>query len=245
MIEEPLTQSLGAQDRLCFSASGKGLTHGHACSRRGWHGHWRCIGGAILGVSAAAIGGFVGSTVGSVVDSMIVSSLAPAQRIEGQRLDTLRITSASEGAVIPRLYGRMRIGGNIIWATDFARKSGTSSGRRQGWRAGKVKTTEYLYYASFAVALCEGKSPASGASGPTASRWICKTSPGAGIPAMTLRLLTRSSPRRWARRPAPRLSRHGLCRVRGPAAHHLRQPPAAADVRSVPARSPIPTPPRG
>lgn len=30
-----------------------------------------------------------------------------------------RITSATEGAVIPRLYGRMRMGGNIIWATDF------------------------------------------------------------------------------------------------------------------------------
>ena len=72
------------------------------------------IGGAILGVGAATIGGFVGSAVGAVVDSWIVSSLAPAQRIEGARLDTLRITSASEGAVIPRLYGRMRIGGNII-----------------------------------------------------------------------------------------------------------------------------------
>ncbi len=36
--------------------------------------------------------------VGSVVDSWIVSSLAPAQRIEGARLDTLRITSATEGA---------------------------------------------------------------------------------------------------------------------------------------------------
>ncbi|SFP11530.1 hypothetical protein SAMN04244567_03816 [Paracoccus pantotrophus] len=89
--------------------------------------------------------------MGSVVDSWIVSSLAPAQRIEGARLDTLRITSATEGAVIPRLYGRMRIGGNIIWATDFREETKTTT---QG--GGKVKTTEYLYYASFAVALCEG-----------------------------------------------------------------------------------------
>ena len=59
------------------------------------------IGGAILGVSAATIGGFIGSTIGSVVDSWIISSLAPTQRIEGARLDTLRITSATEGAVIP------------------------------------------------------------------------------------------------------------------------------------------------
>lgn len=114
------------------------------------------IGGTILGVSAATIGGFVGSTIGSAVDSWIVSSLAPAQRIEGARLDSLRITSSTEGAVIPRLYGRMRIGGNIIWATDFREETKTSS--QGGGKGGgpKVRTTEYRYYASFAVALCEG-----------------------------------------------------------------------------------------
>lgn len=116
------------------------------------------IGGAILGVSAATIGGFIGSTIGSVVDSWIISSLAPTQRIEGARMDNLRITSATEGAVIPRLYGRMRIGGNIIWATDFREESKTTTqgGGKGGGGGGKVKTTEYFYYASFAVALCEG-----------------------------------------------------------------------------------------
>nr|WP_232237186.1 glycoside hydrolase TIM-barrel-like domain-containing protein [Thiosulfatihalobacter marinus] len=116
------------------------------------------IGGAILGVSAATIGGFIGSTIGSVVDSWIISSLAPTQRIEGARMDNLRITSATEGAVIPRLYGRMRIGGNIVWATDFREetKTTTQGGGKGGGGGGKVKTTEYFYYASFAVALCEG-----------------------------------------------------------------------------------------
>lgn len=115
------------------------------------------IGGTILGVSAATIGGFIGSTVGSVVDSWIISSLAPTQRIEGPRLDSLRITSSTEGAVIPRLYGRMRIGGNIIWATDFREETRTTTqGGGKGGGGGKVRTTEYLYYASFAVALCEG-----------------------------------------------------------------------------------------
>ena len=114
------------------------------------------FGGAILGFSGAAIGGFIGSTIGSVVDNWIVSSLAPAQRIEGARLDSLRITSSTEGAVIPRLFGRIRIGGNIIWATDFREETRTTS---QGGGKGsgpKVATTEYLYFASFAVALCEG-----------------------------------------------------------------------------------------
>jgi len=115
------------------------------------------IGGAILGVSAATIGGFVGSAIGSVVDSWIISSLAPTQRIESPRLDSLRITSSTEGAVIPRVYGRMRMGGNIIWATDFREEINTTTqGGGKGGGGGKVQTTEYLYYASFAVAVCEG-----------------------------------------------------------------------------------------
>jgi hypothetical protein len=98
----------------------------------------------------------IGSSVGAVVDSWIVSSLAPGQRFEGPRLDSLRITSSTEGAVIPRLYGRMRIGGNIIWATDFREETRTT--RQGGGKGGgpSVRTTEYLYYASFAVALCDG-----------------------------------------------------------------------------------------
>lgn len=116
------------------------------------------FGGTILGLSGAAIGGLVGSSFGSVVDSYLLSSLAPGQRIEGARLDTLRITSATEGTVLPRLFGRMRIGGNILWATDFREEVVTtrSGGGKGGGRQPKVTTTEYLYSASFAVALCEG-----------------------------------------------------------------------------------------
>ncbi len=116
------------------------------------------FGGTILGLSGAAIGGLVGSSIGSVVDSFLLSSLTPGQRIEGARLDSLRITSATEGTVMPRLFGRMRIGGNILWATDFREEVVTtrSGGGKGGGRQPKVTTTEYLYSASFAVALCEG-----------------------------------------------------------------------------------------
>ena len=115
------------------------------------------IGGSVLGVSAATIGGAIGSFAGSMIDSWIISSLAPGQRIEGQRLDNLQITTSTEGAVIPRVYGRMRIGGNIIWATDFTETvSTTTQGGGKGGGGPKVTTTSYHYTASFAVALCEG-----------------------------------------------------------------------------------------
>ena len=113
------------------------------------------IGGSILGVSAATIGGAVGSFAGSLVDSWIVSQLTPGQRIEGARLENLAVTTSTEGAVIPRVWGRMRLGGNIIWATDFTEHVSTTT---QGGKGGgpKVTTTSYTYTASFAVALCEG-----------------------------------------------------------------------------------------
>jgi hypothetical protein len=52
----------------------------------------------------------------------------------------------------------MRVGGNIIWATDFREetKTTTQGGGKGGGGGGKVQSTEYFYYASFAVALCEG-----------------------------------------------------------------------------------------
>lgn len=114
------------------------------------------IGGTFLGMTAAAVGGMIGSTVGSVVDSWIISSLAPDQRIEGQRLETLRVVSSTEGMTIPRVYGRMRVGGNVIWATDFREEQNTESQGSGKGGGPKVTTTTYLYYCSFAIAICEG-----------------------------------------------------------------------------------------
>jgi hypothetical protein len=110
------------------------------------------VGGAIAGPIGAAIG----SIVGAVIDSRIVAALTPEQRIEGPRLEDIRVTTSTEGAVIPRVHGRMRIGGNIIWATDFREeKHTTSSGGGKGGGGGTT-TTEFFYFCSFAVALCEG-----------------------------------------------------------------------------------------
>ena len=117
------------------------------------------IGGTFLGVSAATIGGAVGSLVGAAVDSWLVASMAPTQKIAGQRLDTLQITASTEGAAIPRIYGRMRVGGNIIWATDFREETETTrhgGGGKGGGGGGGTEVTEYFYFASLAIALCEG-----------------------------------------------------------------------------------------
>ena len=115
------------------------------------------FGGAILGFSGAAIGGFIGATVGSVVDSWIVSSLAPAQRIEGARLDTLRVTSATEGggdpaALWPDAHRRQHHLGHRFPRRD----KDHHPRRRQGRRGRQGQDHRIPLLCSFAVALCEG-----------------------------------------------------------------------------------------
>ena len=124
VIEEPLTHA--SRRRIAFAVLFPKLKDPHmAILVLGAAG--AAIGGALLGVSAATIFDFIGSTIGSVVDSWIISLLAPTQWIEGAQTDNLRITSVSEGAVIPCLHGRMRISGNNIWATDFREETKTTT----------------------------------------------------------------------------------------------------------------------
>ena len=79
----------------------------------------------ILNAAGAALGGPIGGAIGSIIGAAIDArhrrpALAPdAAQSRAPRLEDLRVTGATEGAVIPRVYGRMRTGGNIIWATDF------------------------------------------------------------------------------------------------------------------------------
>jgi hypothetical protein len=116
----------------------------------------------ILGatITGATIGAQVGALAGSYIDNALLGASGQSRALRGPRLSELRITGASEGAPIPRLYGRARLGGQLIWATDFEEEVVTTShggGGKGGVLAPKTKTTEYRYYASFAVALCEGK----------------------------------------------------------------------------------------
>ena len=77
------------------------------------------VGGGIFGLSSVIIGRAVGSFVGNIVDSMIIASLTPAIRNEGPRLQEITVMQSTEGAVVGRLYGIMRVGGNLIWSSRF------------------------------------------------------------------------------------------------------------------------------
>lgn len=119
---------------------------------------------SVLGatLTGAAIGSQIGALAGSYVDNALFGSSGQSRTVEGRRLSDLHVTASTEGAAIPRVYGRARFGGQIIWATDFDEEVVTTSQSAGGGKGGfgggsKVRTTEYLYYANFAVGLCEGQ----------------------------------------------------------------------------------------
>ena len=115
--------------------------------------------GSFLG---GPVGGILGRAVGAIAGNIIDQSLfGPGVRhSEGPRLSDLRVMTASEGAPIPRLWGRMRVAGQVIWATNFEEvvSTHTEKAAAKGGAGGSgTKLTEYQYFANFAVALCEGE----------------------------------------------------------------------------------------
>ncbi|WP_298433130.1 glycoside hydrolase/phage tail family protein [uncultured Jannaschia sp.] len=113
------------------------------------------LGGSVFGVSAAVIGRAVGATVGRLVDQSIMG--AGSEAVEHGRVDRFRLTGASEGAAIPRVIGRVRTGGHVIWATRF-KEHRTTSGGGGGKGAPKApQSTSFTYSVSLAMALCEGE----------------------------------------------------------------------------------------
>lgn len=96
-------------------------------------------------IAGAAIGRAVGSLAGRAIDA----SMMPAN--EGPRLKSLHVMESREGAGLPTVFGRMRVGGQIIWASQFLEKRKERSAGKGG-----PKYAEYSYSVSFAVALCQG-----------------------------------------------------------------------------------------
>ncbi len=117
---------------------------------------------AVLGatLTGAAIGTQIGALAGSYIDQALFGASGGSKQVQGPRLSDLHVTASTEGASIPRIYGRVRSGGQVIWATDFEEEAVTqdASGGGKGIGGGDGATqTTYRYFANFAVALAEGE----------------------------------------------------------------------------------------
>ncbi|MFQ5466927.1 MAG: hypothetical protein ACE5DS_02220, partial [Kiloniellaceae bacterium] len=113
------------------------------------------LGGALAG---NLVGGPLGGRVGFLAGQFIGASLfgnGDNRAVEGPRLTDLTVTSSAYGRPIPIVYGRFRVGGNVVWSPGIKEhRQGVSVGGKGG---GPSQTTiAYRYTADFRVALCEG-----------------------------------------------------------------------------------------
>ncbi|MCQ0989598.1 baseplate multidomain protein megatron [Jiella marina] len=110
------------------------------------------LGSFIGGPFGAVLGRAAGALAGAAIDQ---SLFGETRRIEGARLESLRIMAAEEGTGIPRIYGTARIAGQVIWTTRFEEEVNTE---RQGGKSAQptVEVTTYSYFGNVALGLCEG-----------------------------------------------------------------------------------------
>jgi hypothetical protein len=117
--------------------------------------------GAVFGPIGAIAGRIVGAVAGNMLDRQLFGTAGTTST--GPRLADLDVMASTEGAPVPRLYGRARLSGQVIWATQLEQVATTeetsadSGGKGFSGGAGTTTTTtNYTYFANFAVGLCEG-----------------------------------------------------------------------------------------
>lgn len=116
------------------------------------------IGALIGGIAGAIIGTFVGigPQWGWMLGSTIGGLVTSGEDHQGPRLDDLKVGPVSAyGHAIPRVWGAMRVPGNVIWSTDLIEVSNTEEvGGFFGF--GESDVTTFTYEVSCAILFCVG-----------------------------------------------------------------------------------------
>ena len=115
------------------------------------------LGGSVLGMSSVVAGRFVGAVLGRAIDQRLMGQ--GAEPVETGRVERIRLMGAGEGDPIARIHGRMRVAGQVIWASQFREvvsESGGGGGKGLSQSASPA-IRNYSYRVSLAVALCEGE----------------------------------------------------------------------------------------
>ena len=120
------------------------------------------VGSALGGPIGGMIGRVVGAAGGAAIDDGLFGGGGGPRFVEGPRLSEFGGLASTEGAPVPRVYGRARIGGTLIWATRPMEVANTtvertSSGSKGGAGGRKTVRTAYSYFANIAVGLCAGE----------------------------------------------------------------------------------------
>lgn len=116
------------------------------------------LGGALGGALGGPIGAMLGKAAGSFLGNSLDHQLfGQSTHQEGPRLSNLDMQASTEGAGVPFVAGRVRLSGQVIWATRFEEVATTTKHASGGKGGPKATSTTYAYYANFAIGLCEGE----------------------------------------------------------------------------------------
>lgn len=88
------------------------------------------------------------------INAAIAYATAPDFSNTGPKLDDNNVVGSRYGAGIPKVHGRMRASGNIIWALPLREE--VHEERQSAGKGSSVTTTTYSYYGTYAALLCEG-----------------------------------------------------------------------------------------
>lgn len=112
------------------------------------------LGGGALGLSSAVIGRAIGATIGRAIDQSLMGS--GSETVETGKLDRMRVMGASEGSAIPRVFGRVRVPGNVIWTSNYLETVTEYESGGKGAPKGPT-TRAFSYSINVAIGICEGE----------------------------------------------------------------------------------------
>ena len=95
-----------------------------------------------------ALGGPLGGAIGALAGRQLDGTLFGSGARNGSRLRELDVSLSSYGVALPRIHGRMRVAGAIIWATELQEHS-----QLQGGAKGQAAVNAFSYTANLAVAV--------------------------------------------------------------------------------------------
>ena len=83
-----------------------------------------------------------------------ISRAFDTRNFQGPRLESFHLQTSRDGAPMARVFGRVRLAGQVIWASHIRE---TSTEMPVGGKGGGPTQTDFSYSISFAIGLCEGE----------------------------------------------------------------------------------------
>lgn len=121
----------------------------------------------IFGIGGAVIGSYfdqpgLGYSLGSALGGSLFPDSTKVPDVQGPRLGDLKVQASTYGKMIPIVFGRARLAGNVIWSTDIietphAQTVSSGGGKGAGGGGSEQTQTTYTYSVSCAIEICEGE----------------------------------------------------------------------------------------